>query len=462
MRWLFFVSIALVGAVSLTATAAEAMTVAVEPQSAAASETAVSAPPDGATEPQNPRFQSHADFSFGAIGEDLFLMLHAEQSFAHKGFLLQLSAPLRFRVRDNAPSDSPGLREQDWDQASDWARIVRMLSFQHQRDDLRISLELGELNGVSMGHGALIGQYFNSTDMDYYQGGLDVDVQISHLGVSFFMSNVVEPALFAGRLETAPLAWFLDAPMAQRFALGMTLFGDRGVPHRALETGRTALVVVGFDAAFRFVDLPRAFTSVYVDWGVMDGSGGVHLGLAGTFLLSENRDIRLSAQAEYRYAGEDYYPAFVNPFYDYNRHWFSVDEGTGMHNTFAEHLANPRMDTKNAHGLMLESRMNFGTKTNFLIRYDYLNRHRPHWLLLQLSITPTPRWFVNGFYAGQDIAGGAGIFSGEALMGLAIGQQFLGPLRWFAEWQRRFRSIATGMPAHRNEFSSGVGVVFSY
>jgi hypothetical protein len=407
------------------------------------------------------KLHTGADMGFGWAGEDGFALLLLEQGLSYSGFDLVLSGPLRFRIIDNAPEEDGVLRDQDWDEPSDFARIARRIAFSSLWDDGEVDIWLGELNGVSLGHGSLADHYFNSTNMDHYQGGVRLDVGYAGNGIEFLMDDVVAPEILAGRARLAPLAWFLDGDWPRRLELGYTLGADIAAPRRVMASSSTAIPVTGGDISLRILDLEVASLTPYVDVLGMDGDVGVHAGLAASFTFSRKDEAKLHARGEYRRLGSDYHPALFNPFYDRNRCYYSRDpEGDGV-NTFADHLANPNTVDAASNGWMADVAFSFRRALEIGARFDSEGHDRPHWLLIQLVLAPHERFDLRAFYAGRDGNGAGEVLSTHALVSLGTRILIWGPFNVFAEYSRRFRRADGGMP-HADESGVGVGVYFAY
>ena len=404
-------------------------------------------------------FYSSADVGIGNVDEDLFFLLYLEQGFAYKGLDLQLSGPLRFRISDKPPRDSRGLRSQDWDEASDFARILQSATFNHSWSDGYIDLKFGELNGVGLGHGCVVDAYFNSTDMDHYQGGLVSDVNFMSNGIEFMLENVVEPEIFVGRAYIAPLAWFLDGDWPSRLEFGYTLGVDSTAPRRVISTDETQIWITGGDVSLRLVDTSIVTITPYADLLVMDGDLGFHGGLASTWFFSDSRDILFHLRGEYRALGSDYHPALLNPFYEYNRYFFGYDSVAARKTTLADHLSLEEPPV--AHGFMVDATLDWRERVRLGARYDYQGDHRPHWIMLRLDVAPVDRFSFGAFYAGQDIEGGLELFSSNALIGASASVEIAGPLRSFIEFSRRWRRVQNNMN-FKNENGIGAGLLFVY
>jgi len=430
------------------------------PSAALALATALVAVPAFA-EDDGPKFHTGADAGFGWAGEDGFALLLLEQGFSYAGFALVLSGPLRFRIIDNAPEEDGVLRDQDWDEPSDFARIARRVAFEKQWEGGEVDAHLGELNGVGMGHGSLVDHYFNSVDMDHYQGGLSLDAGYAGNGIEFLMDDVVAPEVLAGRARIAPLAWFIDGDWPRRLELGCTLGADIAAPRRVMATSDTIIAVTGGDVSVRVLDLEVASLTPYVDVMGMDGDVGVHAGLAASFTFSRKNEVKLHARGEYPRLESDYHPALLNPFYDRNRLFYSHDPVEDLTNTLADHLANPNTADAASNGWMADVAFSFRRAFEIGARFDSEGDDRPHWLLVQLVLAPHERFDLRALYAGRDPDGAGELLSSEALVSLGTRILIWGPFNVFAEYTRRFRRANGEMP-YANESGVGIGIYFAY
>jgi hypothetical protein len=406
-----------------------------------------------------PSFQTSIDVGFGMVDEDGFFLVLLEQGFRGWGLELVLSGPLRFRAVDRDPQDDGVLREQDWDEPSDFARIPRRVSFNTQWNDGQLDLSFGELNGVGIGHGSVVDAYYNSTDMDHYQGGLLTTGEHAGNGLELMIENVVQPEVLVGRAFIAPLGWFLSGDWPRRLELGFTLGADIAVPRRILATEPTTVPVAGGDISLKVVDADWVAIAPYVDLMTMDGEPGVHAGLATVWTLSSAKEIELHARGEYRFSGSDYHPALFNPFYEHNRRHYGIDQTSGERQTFADHLK--YSEQQEAHGLMVDVALDAGGKVRVGARYDREGHDRPHWVLFRIDLTPWEPLALAALYAGQDLEGGSELFAWSSLMAAAIHAKIWGPLRAFAEFTRRWRRVGDEMPL-ANETGAGVGILFTY
>jgi hypothetical protein len=262
----------------------------------------------------DPAFHTLVRAGFGSIDEDGFVLLLAEEGLEWGGLDLVLSGPFRLRVIDRDPGDGAVLREQDWDEPSDFARVVPRARFEYPWPEGALRIEAGEQDGVGIGHGSVFDHFRNSTDMDRYQGGLLLDVGHRGTGLEFVIENVIDPEILGGRLRLAPIAWFTETPAARRLEIGFTAAADLAVVRNIPAVGgpvpeERTIPVIGADISVRAVDGERFLLEPYLDVNGMDGKPGLHAGLGAGLRLSPDREIWLHLRGEYRYLGGDYHPA---------------------------------------------------------------------------------------------------------------------------------------------------------
>jgi hypothetical protein len=411
-----------------------------------------------------PRFHTLARAGFGTAGEDGFVLLLAEQGLAWSGFELTLAGPFRLRVVDRDPQDDGVLREQDWDEPSDFARIVPRIGFLRSWPDGAVRVDLGELKGVGLGHGTVFDHYYNGTDMDRYQGGLLLDAGHRGTGLEFLIEDVVSPDVLGGRARLAPIAWFTESRAARILELGFTAAADLSVPRNLPVAGGTtveerAIPVIGGDLAVRAVDGERVLLQPYLAVNGMDGEAGLHAGLGASLRLAPGREIWLHARGEYRYLGSDYHPVLFNPFHEHDRLAFSRDPETGDPRSLADHLA--EAEDPVSHGGMANLALDWEQTVRVEVRYDGEGANRPHWILARVDVRPSEALTIGGLYAGRDPRGGVEVFSRDSLIGLAVSGRIAGPLQVYTEFSRRYRRDGAEVPL-ANESALGLGLLFLY
>lgn len=176
------------------------------------------------------------------VAEDGFSLFAPFASLSAKYGRIGLGAPLRLRVKEGPPAsgqDVPSLRREDWDTWSDRTRILRFAELDTERLDVRV----GELTGVTLGHGSVVQRYYNTLDLDHYRTGLRLRAGGERLQVEGLVSNLIDlDELFAGRLSGKP--WEdhgLELGLTAALHRGVDGFGSRtagcGQPAAALPSG---------------------------------------------------------------------------------------------------------------------------------------------------------------------------------------------------------------------------------
>ncbi len=240
-----------------------------------------------------------------------------------------LGAPIRLRLRDADPQDScatPGIRCQDWDRWSDWTRILRHLDLGDWRD--KFQLHVGDLTGVTLGHGELVWRYYNNLLMDEWNPGVYATVQVPSGGVTLLLRNAVQWSLAAARASGRPIR----VGLGRSFEFGVQAAVERrsrtvlqqwsgdpaSLPTYSLRqaSGEDARVAVVLDSS---LELLRAGSWVVGSWLAVGGQGNSHLRMGGHLGLRGVRATAassLSLTVEGRMAEDGYTPALFDPTYE--------------------------------------------------------------------------------------------------------------------------------------------------
>ena len=223
---------------------------------------------------------------------------------------------------DKSPSEPLGLRKQDWDEPSDFGRILPKIRVQHTVTQGDVSLLLGNLSNVQVGKGTTVSHYFNNNEMDHYKFGAFLSGAWRGNGGALLIDNIIFPAAFAGRIHLSPIGWFSESNASELLEIAFSMAGDIRAPLLYYENGNRFVYAIGGETVFHILDLPRVTIDIYWAGMAMDGDIGIHLGADSRWALSTKRDLIFHLAGEYRYIGSDYHPALLNPFYDMNRYRF--------------------------------------------------------------------------------------------------------------------------------------------
>lgn len=263
------------------------------------------------------------------LGGDALVDVVPWAELATKRMQIGLGAPVRLRLRDAAPQDgcaTPGIRCQDWDRWSDWTRILRHFDLGDWRD--KFQLHVGDLTGVTLGHGELVWRYYNNLLMDQWNPGVYGSMQVQDGGVTFLLRNAVQWSLAAARASGRPIhrglgrsfEFGIQAAVERRSRAVLQLWsGDpASLPAYRLReaSSEAAHVAVVLDGS---IELLRAGSWLVGSWLAVGGQGtsqaryGGHLGLRAVRTTSSSS---LSLTVEGRIAESGYTPALFDPTYE--------------------------------------------------------------------------------------------------------------------------------------------------
>ncbi len=193
--------------------------------------------------------QVSASVGVGLLGGDPITALQAGLDLREGRFALGLAADLRIKVADLGGPGSVGLRTRDWDEPSDYAHVIRYLSYWREDEPLSFGVALGEAVDETLGHGTLMGHYVSLADLDSPHTGAHFLLAHRFLDLELLAGDFVHPNLLAGRLALRPIPSHrplsisveglldLRAPGTQQGAPGLVL-----VLEERIQTGRLTLV----------------------------------------------------------------------------------------------------------------------------------------------------------------------------------------------------------------------------
>jgi hypothetical protein len=332
-----------------------------------------------------------AGIGFGQIGDDYYARINLgfELNLGKLGVGVQ--APLNVLVYEG---DGPGkfdqdamhpessrtlktygstLRRSDYDEIGDYGKFIRYVRWGHKGDPLH--LQVGELGGMSIGHGTIVGRYMNNVSLDHTKFGLVADVDTEWGGVETLFDNLVSEGdkddyyggesfgLVAGRAYVRPLNG-TALPFVRRTKVGLTYAVDRRAPIAlALDpttggvlldregnfvknamTSDDSFKAYGFDVEVPVLESSILSVIPYVDYNMMSdikaagppigmsvvppqvsAGSGLHIGTMVGFRFPILLDITLSSRLEYRYLGQQYLPAYFDGSYDLQRYQYPLN-----------------------------------------------------------------------------------------------------------------------------------------
>jgi len=272
---------------------------------------------------------------FGQVDEDVFMTVNGGTAMRWGQLGWGIQVPLRIRLNDEAPKDSSVIRKEDWDEVSDWTRVIRFVEWGSEKKPEPVYARLGDLNGITLGHGTIVDRYYNVIDADHYQTGVFVKTDLGVAGGSFFMDNIVDPELVGVRGMIRPLTFGKWGEFYDRFTVGVTLVGDTQAPREPkyasggderringdgdLMVNTEPLWLFGVDLGWKVIETEQFALTPYVDLNVMGATRGTgfHTGLLAT--IQAGQSVTFGTRLEYRAVTEDYAPNYVNSWYEIER-----------------------------------------------------------------------------------------------------------------------------------------------
>ena len=228
---------------------------------------------------------------------------------AGDGYAIGVGASARWLAGD-------GFRDQDWDEASEWAGLVRYALYRWDDgdDSGAVSAALGELGGVTLGHGSLMDGFAGGLDADHGRVGAQLSAAAGRVAGELVVDDVVAPRIAGARVavRTGPAV------------LGASVAGDRLAPSAAESETAGGFAV---DAELGAGDADDTRGALHADLvRLTAGASGAHVGARGQLALSSR--LLVGARAELRAGSDRYLPGWIGPLYERDRRELVSADGT--------------------------------------------------------------------------------------------------------------------------------------
>jgi len=245
-------------------------------------------------------------------------------------------AGLRLRYRWN----SKGLRDEDYDSASDYLSILRFVQYS-EKDEPGYFGRLGDVDDAQVGYGQFINRYRNTLSLDEPNTGITLDYVGKTVKMEGLWSNLASPEVYGIRFATRP---FQEDSTLQRHGLsvGITLAGDLSEDARweneyangrpfffsdapkgadslgiGLAEKHAPLTMLSFDAGLPIKTTRIDQLEAYAELGNIFGFGsGLGLGIEAIHKLTNTR---IKGWLEQRLLGQEFTPSYFNSRYEYDR-----------------------------------------------------------------------------------------------------------------------------------------------
>ena len=289
----------------------------------------------------------------------------ADLRFLDGKLRLGLAVPFNFEIYSIAAAADAGeggggfqhagrLREGDYDEARDYVKFLRYLTYGKKEDPLFLSV--GQLHIATLGHGQIARRYAANVDVNQSRVGIELDAYGDFGGFEFFLANVTRGNVFGFLGFVKPLSFFREDPLSRSLSVGFTWATDQKAPWRLMRADPVgdapvgsvlteasnplnppraetrSLNLFGFDAEIKVFRTTSTDLKTYLDLSFIDGAGnGVTAGVLGRFNFRTPSLIQLvRARFELRTYSSNYVPSYFDSLYEFQKFQFAPDlEATG-------------------------------------------------------------------------------------------------------------------------------------
>ena len=241
------------------------------------------------------------------------------------------------------------LREGDYDEARDYVKFLRYLTYGKKEDSLFVNV--GQLYAATLGHGQVMRRYAGNVDINQTRVGLEVDAYGDYGGFEFFLADVTRGNLFGALAFVKPLSFFSDHELSKSLSVGVSWATDQKAPYRlqraapigtstlgaVLTTDDSALTppladtralnIFGVDAELKVLRIASVDLKTYVDFSKMSGGGsGITVGVLGRFNFRAGDTVHLlRTRLELRTYEANFLPSYFDTLYEFQKYQFTPD-----------------------------------------------------------------------------------------------------------------------------------------
>jgi hypothetical protein len=242
--------------------------------------------------------------------------------------------------RGEATENLGQLREQDWDEPSDFAKVIRYVTLGGEEQEFY--LNVSRLYGQSIGHGTVVRRYNPNLDYDTARLGVTFDAYRGMVGFESIINDVLAPDVVGGLFFVRPFdALFPEVTPLRSLSFGAQVTAGLDVPRSlGVEEGLftpvagnpipaldgdgnlvpldTATVVFfGVDVETKLLRTQNADMKLYFDVQQMQDHGrGYTLGSLWRFSFGQPAKMAMRVRAEGFVHDADYLPQFFDSVYD--------------------------------------------------------------------------------------------------------------------------------------------------
>jgi hypothetical protein len=195
------------------------------------------------------------------------------------------------------------VRRQDWDEISDFAKVIRFITFGRKESNLYFTINT--MRPTTIGHGMLMNNYQGDIDVDRSLTSLIFDAYNDYAGFQLQANDITfQNQILAGLAFFKPLSFFSDSTLAKGFSLGVEYITDLRAPRCILESATSDNCVQGSGHAAGFnpyngESLDNSFVRTDPDTGRFAAKETMVHAIGGSFEFKfykgESADLKLYA-----------------------------------------------------------------------------------------------------------------------------------------------------------------------
>ena len=187
---------------------------------------------------------------------------------------LTLGVPLRFEVLDARPdqrfNNLGAFRAQDWDEVSDFAKVIQRL--QYGSKEQRLFVDINRYSTHSLGHGTLMKRYDANLNFNTSRVGVQLDAFSDYIGFETMLNDITGPNVMGALVFIKPLSLInRRSYLTRSFSIGLSAATDTRAPIRNIldyedvdNDGRRAQELMVDQQTFQ----PEALTTMVANYGV--------------------------------------------------------------------------------------------------------------------------------------------------------------------------------------------------
>lgn len=297
------------------------------------------------------------------LGKDIYLGLDPGFAIYPGEWGIALHVPLNLLMLQAGTNAFGGLkvRRQDWDEAPDFARVIRFVSYGRKESPLYFAIN--SLRPRTLGHGELMLNYQPNIDIDRSMTGFIFEANAKVAGVQVQLNDVTFQNRVIGALAYLRPLGLIEGDYLSSLSLAVEYAGDWSAPRCLLPfagaaacvpgsgnkagpdplTGRnrdntfirtdgdlgrpfvqeTGVHALGGSAEMRFFRTPRSDLKLYGTFHqFLEHGNGIAAGVAGRFTTGEEEIQAFRLRAEYRNYASDYSPAYFDTLYEVTKYQY--------------------------------------------------------------------------------------------------------------------------------------------